>query len=232
MAAGVLRAAIKAGNWAQTAMQSRRQARALADLNARGGFGGRGGRGGPEGAVDYLRNTGVDPAANQRLMNTGFVGEGNYNPAYQSGSFSGYDLPGGGVAFRDQRTGAIDAQRFGWRDGSNYPIEAPYEGFRVWPSRGVSGFEPDWVGRGRHPGMNFNVIDEPGWGAPYSLEFSPYRGTPIPQMNVPRAFGGFDPFYSNNPARTGRVGRTIPFEEIMAAQGSLIPPRPIPEFYF
>ena len=35
---GALRAALRAGNWAKTAMESRRRARALADLNAKGGI--------------------------------------------------------------------------------------------------------------------------------------------------------------------------------------------------
>jgi hypothetical protein len=95
-----------------------------------------------------------------------------------------------------------------------------------------------WMGAGRSrraPGTNVEIYDD-GLGSPvsydYSLDFRPYNPMPIAEMNVPRTFGGFDPFYSNNPSRTGRIGRTIPFEEIMASQGSLIPPRPIPDFYF
>jgi hypothetical protein len=57
------------------------------------------------------------------------------------------------------------------------------------------------------------------------MDFRPYNPIPIAEMNVPRAFGGFDPFYSNNPAAISRSGRVIPFEEIMSARSSLIPNR-------
>ena len=173
------------------------------------------------------------------LMDTGFVGEGYYNPAYESGSYFGYDLPGGGIAFRDQGTGAISTERFNRGDSSNFPIQAPYEGFRVWPYGSRPAFEePRWRGAGRSsyrvPGVDARLYDD-GLGSPSgydygSIDFRPYNPMPIAQMNVPRAFGGFDPFYSNNPSRTGRIGRTITFDEIMAAQSSLIPPRPIPDF--
>jgi hypothetical protein len=82
--------------------------------------------------------------------------------------------------------------------------------------------------------MNVELFEGgfPGPSYGQGLQFSPYSQVPLAEMNVPRAFGGFDPFYSNNPARTGRIGRTVPFEEIMASQGSLIPPRPVSDFYF
>ena len=96
---GALRAAIKAGNWASAARESRRRARALAQLNASGGVGNNTNRKGVYGAIDYLNRTGVEPAANQRFMDTGQMYPGDYNPAFESGRLFGYDMPGGGIAF-------------------------------------------------------------------------------------------------------------------------------------
>ena len=122
---GSLRAAMKAGNWAKAAMESRRRARALADLNARGGI-----RGG-EGMRFARAGEGTSERTLDSLIDRGF------QPDMYAWNATG---PRGNQVFLDPNTGAREligrnfSQRMGQRGygiaGSN-PIEAPFEGFRV-----------------------------------------------------------------------------------------------------
>ena len=232
---GSLRAALRAGNWAKTAMESRRRARALADLNARGGVGGRGGRSGPEGAIDYLRNTGVDPAANQRFMDTGQMYAGDFNPAFESGRLFGYDMPGGRIGFLDPVTRSRQTQA--WRGGAPDPIQAPYEGFRVLPEGGRydarygeysgRGRPGPWQGRGR--GTNWGELPVNGFDAADGSYFEQFPGPrplggPLPWDNRPAfPWQMFADTGVPTPTRPGIRGmQTIPFDEIMSARGSLL----------
>lgn len=105
---GVLRAALRAGNWARAAAQSRRQARALAQLSE--GFSAPRGRMGPEGAVDYLSARGVDPAF-----------PAQFAPMAGGRMFRG---PFGRDTFLSDAGGRLSQAR-----GQYSPIVAPYEGF-------------------------------------------------------------------------------------------------------
>ena len=162
---GALRAALRAGNWARTAVESRRRARALADLNARGGIRG-------TGRMNTSLERGIDDATWARG-------------------------PRGNEVFINPSTGArrvpFDPRMTQMQRGSN-PIEAPYEGFRVWPRINYDGMRygnpGPWMGRGRAP---WDVYADQGYmganRAPAGWPFEQYNmmGNPT---NVPSAFRG------------------------------------------
>ena len=154
MAVGALRAAIKAGNWAQAAMQSRRQARALAGMNARGGIQSTGIRENvsPETLFDRGYRYGVVPPS--RMEMAGLPLENNGLPfAYTTRNTP----PSGRINYVNPETGAratfspnVGLPRYG------NPIEAPYEGMRVLPgladAEGMTSLPPGpCQGRGQGP---------------------------------------------------------------------------------
>ena len=108
-------------------------------------------------------------------------------------------------------------------------IVAPYEGFRVWPyGRRPAFSEPDWIGRNPYlsPEVDVRLYDDGlgGFGDYLdAFDFRPFSPMSPEQMRVPRAFGGESTFYQGDFA-PNTPGRLIPFEEIMAARGSLFPP--------
>lgn len=161
---GALRAAMKAGNWAKTAMESRRRAAALADLNARGGITQSG-----LSPANYLRRQGVEPGPSVPM---GGIAES---------PFGGRRIvmdPGGGRSTAPSFVGPSTRSR-----PMGSPIEAPYEGFRVLPGRvdrmGDTFSPPGpWQGRGR--GTEWLELPIDG-GPPYSSGsyFEPFRGNNI-----------------------------------------------------
>jgi hypothetical protein len=196
---GALRAAIKAGNWASAARESRRRARALAELNARGGIG-RPGR--ARGADEYLQGRGVDVNA-MTSPGTGnpyadFVTNTypqRYNQAlpYAESPFGGVVVQGPrgrsryggeGYDFNFDDIGVGGVANDGMYRG---PIQAPYEGVRVWPNDGglpsMSGFGTGpWMGRGLGPRFDFHSnVGPQGLSMPAPAASS---------WDVPQAFGG------------------------------------------
>lgn len=202
---GVLRAALRAGDWARAAAQSRRQARALRSFSPEFGTG----RG--TSAEDFLRSRGVDvegmlaPGTGNPYMDW-VSGPTNYMPDYASSPFGGVVQRGllgsrsrfGGVGFDYNFPRGID-------DVNPYqefrgPIVAPYEGFRALPG----GYNPrmgetmsrpgPWMGRGR--GTEWAELPLDG-GPPYD------SGSYFEQFPGPRA-GVF-----NNPF--DNIGPTFPW---------------------
>ena len=155
---GALRAALRAGNWARTAVESRRRARALADLNARGGIRG------------PVMDTGEGLAARGFDV---FDGGGGFAIGSSSPNRPRFNV------IRDPATGnrQVYANPPGFRAN---PIEAPYEGFRVWP-RGTRSF--------------FGLTGD----MPAGNVAGPFMGRGVPNFSyradganpaIPRAFGG------------------------------------------
>jgi hypothetical protein len=157
---GALRAAIKAGNFVKVASESRRRARALAELNARGGIG-RPGR--ARGADEYLRGRGVDVDA-MTAPRTGnpyadWVEE-DFGPIFSDSPFGGVNFFDRGRTMKFGGEGARYNLPMTLPTGSRYqgPIQAPYEGVRVWPNNYGGApveyspnFIPPWMGRGTPP---------------------------------------------------------------------------------
>jgi hypothetical protein len=172
---GALRAAMRAGNWAKTAMESRRRAAALADLNARGGIRGSGGMRFPG---DY-----ADEATIGTLQSRGFLPNRN-----------GWDAPGprGGTVFANEYTGAREVLPPPYM-GRPGPIEAPYEGMRVLPPGSKSGFENygfeipgfemlpapgPWQGGARGPAWHWSGYSGGDVGD-WTRSMDPYSGIPF-----------------------------------------------------
>jgi hypothetical protein len=137
---GALRAAIKAGNFVKVASESRRRARALAELNARGGIG-RPGR--ARGADEYLRGRGVDVDA-MTAPRTGnpyadWVEE-DFGPIFSDSPFGGVNFFDRGRTMKFGGEGARYNLPMTLPTGSRYqgPIQAPYEGMRV------AGYDPEY----------------------------------------------------------------------------------------
>ena len=157
---GSLRAAMKAGNWAKAAMESRRRARALADLNARGGI-----RGG-EGMRFARAGEGTSERTLDSLIDRGF------QPDMYAWNATGLR---GNQVFLDPKTGArtIFPPDPNWSMTPNFrnPIESPFEGVRVWPGTRLPGFGehmsvgavPGGTMRAIHPGVPFSVDVPPPW---------------------------------------------------------------------
>jgi hypothetical protein len=166
---GALRAAMKAGNWIKVASESRRRARALADLNVRGGI-----RGPVMDTGEGLVARGFDF----------FEGGGRFARGSTSPNRPRFDV------IRDPATGnrRVYPNPPGLRTN---PIEAPYEGFRTFPQMGYN--EPSsFMGRGRAP--SFRNVPEPRYYDQGTDVFAePFVFDPLGLnsfMNVPRAFGG------------------------------------------
>lgn len=160
---GALRAAMKAGNWASAARESRRRAAALAELNIGGG----------------LKSTG-------RSRNI------QLNDVYEVDDIPG--LMGGGIGARSSTPGGRTLFR-GMENTENRmtynpqmlnrgynPIQAPYEGVRVWPGMGTDGFPrtfdapPPWMGRGPQPPVSRTTMYDSFYGDefPSAVPRSPY----------------------------------------------------------
>ena len=198
---GALRAAIRAGRFGVAGRESRRQARALASLN----------QGGPLGSRTGSRFPFPGP-------------ERGFDPARVAGQAFG-ESPRGAAVVVDSITGrrVVLPQSFDdfmegvpiGRGEIKSPIEAPYEGVRVWRDPIFEGgfgpqtfFEPPtWMGRGAPPpNRSFDVywddISEypragrvPDELAEFGYEteraFRPIMGNPsVMNWNIPRAFGG------------------------------------------
>ena len=207
---GALRAAIKAADWVNVARESRRRARALADLNARGGIRGS--------APMRFGVEGGDPATVGRMVDRGF-----YPDMYA------WDAPGprGNTVFLNPRTGAreILAPDFRRAPSGQRLIQAPYEGFRVLPPNSRIGVSEDlrvppgqWQGRGA--GTSWAEMPFNGYDAIDGTYYSPIREPAFPDWRF-SAFG--DVGFAPNISRFSSPGMTpVPFEEVMRAQGSLM----------
>jgi hypothetical protein len=188
---GALRAAIKAGNFVKVASESRRRARALAELNARGGIG-RPGR--ARGADEYLRGRGVDVDA-MTAPRTGnpyadWVEE-DFGPIFSDSPFGGVNFFDRGRTMKFGGEGARYNLPMTLPTGSRYqgPIQAPYEGFRTFPQWGYN--EPSsFTGRGKAPRFTQDAAYPEYDG---DVFYEPFVFNPLSSnsfMNVPRAFGG------------------------------------------
>lgn len=224
-----LRMALRAGN-IREALKLSREARALENLNASGGI--------RAGSVPTQAQRGnytnemflSDPdfAFNERYIDP--FGSGNEREFYGI-------LPDRRNMTLNPRTGARTTTTplgRGRYPISTPPIEAPYEGFRVWPegNRWNDGPIPPWQGAGKAP-----------YADPYWAEFGPFDEAYRPwmsnnpewhplDMNVPAAFGGgVDPYGAPSSSALARNRSVIPFNEIMNARGSLFgDPRWAPPF--
>ena len=227
---GALRAALKAGNFTSAARESRRRARALAELNASGGIG-RPGR--ARGADDYLRSRGVDvdsmtaPGTGNPYMD--WVDE-DFGPTFSDNPFGGVNFYNRGNRMRFAGEGADYNLPATLPTGSRYrgPIQAPYEGVRVLPGRvdemGETLVRPGpWRGRGEGtfwdegPINGFDNMDGSYWGSVFPSGFTPnslLESAPWRMFANPRMTGGAN--------RAISTGRRIGFDDIMNARGSLI----------
>lgn len=195
---GALRAAMKAGNFVKVASESRRRARALAELNARGGI-----RGSSQ--MDSLWNRGFEqPFAPGGLM-SGYTPRGHH--------VIGNEATGARFV-RDFQHSPIQAPYEGVRTfpQSGYNEPSPFMGRGRAPSfRDV--LEP------RNYGDGADFIAEP-------FVFDPFGNNSF--MNVPRAFGGtanynsgfasrYSPAYNRGiPTGSNPFGpRYLPFEQVM-----------------
>ena len=211
---GALRAAIRAGRFSVAGRESRRQARALASLNARGGI--RGGEG-----MSFARaGEGTSERTLESLIDRGF----------QPDMYSWY-APGlrGNTAFIDPNTGTRTIlppdPRWSMTPNFRNPIEAPYEGVRVWPGTRLPGFGesmqvgavPGGTMRSTKPGVPFSVGEAPPWLG---------RG-PVPAPTTGR-------FFPRDMSYGG--GRMYDFEmgELQGQQffAPSIPVPSLPSFYF
>ena len=166
---GALRAALRAGNWAKTAMESRRRARALADLNARGGIRG------------PVMDTGEGLAARGFDF---FEDGGRFARGTSSPNRPRFDV------IRDPATGNRRVYPNPPGFGTN-PIQAPYEGFRVFPADGLDP-SPQWMGRGRAPWTDQPWMEShgfPDYYRPYD-PMNPEVFGDLSYLRVPPAFGG------------------------------------------
>lgn len=219
---GALRAAIKAGNWASAARESRRRARALADLNLRGGISnaslGPRSQGFRRG-ITYNDQYGSfeDASRGMDWDDLGLFGEGrtprgNMVTEWPGGNFGGriVDPPMNLMLPRQPRAGMR-------------PIEAPYEGMRVLPGRvnryGDTPLPPGpWQGRGQGTQWGELPIDGEPSGM-FGTYFSPIRETFFPRpARLPFVEPGtwtFDDiagsYYFNDPYTGFRYTRTGEF---------------------
>lgn len=184
---GALRAALKAGNFVKVASESRRRARALAELNARGGIRGTGIRENVSSEMLFDRGYAYGVVPPSRMEMAGLPLENNGLPfAYTPRNTP----PSGRANYVNPETGAratfapdVGLPRYG------NPIEAPYEGVRVWnPRNDYFDATPPWMGRGRAPLPDVPLLDEYGYPGMFASAFDPYS------VNVPRAFGGISDY--------------------------------------
>lgn len=196
---GALRAALKAGDFVQAAVQSRRAARALSELNASGGIRGTGERFVPSSEEFAQRGftTRMTPPfntpgeANLPLNNFG-VSEAYFPSPLTRGRASARKI------FVNPETGARSTYNQNLLESGfepirtrPNPIQAPYEGFRTFPRSGYNEPSP-FMGRGRAP--SFRDVAEPrNYGDGFDFFAEPFVFDPLGNnsfMNVPRAFGG------------------------------------------
>jgi hypothetical protein len=171
---GALRAALRAGDFVKTAAESRRRARALADLNARGGI-----RGPVMDTGEGLVARGFDF----------FEDGGRFARGSTSPNRPRFDV------IRDPATGnrRVYPNPPGLRSN---PIEAPYEGFRVWPGMGTDGFPrtfdapPPWMGRGTSPPVNRTTMYDSFYGDEFPRAF--------PRSPYDEPFSMFEPRFPTN----------------------------------
>jgi hypothetical protein len=213
---GALRAALRAGDFVKTAAESRRRARALADLNVRGGIGN---PGRARGADEFLRRQGVDvdgmiaPGTGDPYMDWVSGGRTNVMPAYTESPFGGLvfesrssnpfapgsrgrtRVSGDAIDYNLQRgvDGGLGNRAYMYSGG---PIEAPYEGFRVWPGMGTDGFPrtfdapPPWMGRGTSPPVNRTTMYDSFYGDEFPRAF--------PRSPYDEPFSMFEPRFPTN----------------------------------
>lgn len=209
---GALRAALKAGQWARAASESRRQARLLRGFSA--DFGERSGRVGPEGALDFLNRQGVDPA---------------YNAPYRD--MGGGVREFGGVGGRRVEVGP-GGRRYVAAPEMYSPIVSPYEGGRALTSparmfgRSMETETPPgpWMGRGR--GTDWSELPVNGYDGSDGSYFEAYPGPAgfgWPELNNQWSWQRFANSQGlRGMPRVNRYGQIIPFDEIMRGTGSLL----------
>ena len=145
---GALRAAIRAGRFGTAARESRQRARALRSLNATGGVG------------NFQRRLPLEERGFERMSGFGY-GETPRGNALVDNTFTGT---------RTVMPQGLDDYMFA-RPLPRSPIEAPYEGVRVWPGTTLPGFgETIQVGavpggtiRSMRSGVPFSVDAPPTW---------------------------------------------------------------------
>ena len=145
---GALRAAIRAGRFGTAARESRQRARALRSLNATGGVG------------NYPRRLPLEERGFERMSGFGY-GETPRGNALVDNTFTGT---------RTVMPQGLDDYMFA-RPLPRSPIEAPYEGVRVWPGTRLPGFGesmqvgavPGGTMRSTRPGVPFSVGEAPPW---------------------------------------------------------------------
>lgn len=187
---GALRAALRAGDWARAAAQSRRQARALRSFSPE--FGERPRRS----ANEFLRSRGVDVPADRYVPFEEI-------PAQLGGGFGARGMTSDGrVVFTRDLGMEGPTQRFSYnpdilRPGYS-PIASPYEGMRVLPGSydaryGETMSRPGpWMGRGR--GTEWAELPLDG-SYPYDSG-SYFEQFPGPRMtNLSNPFDGYRPSF-------------------------------------
>jgi hypothetical protein len=223
---GALRAALKAGDFVQAAMQSRRAARALSDMNRRGGLSSAGGD-----ATDFLGSRGFDTRAmtapgtgnpymdwTEPMIDPGL-------PAFADSLGGGYvlEMPRGG---RQRFDGVAANMQLGRRSGFG-GIQAPYEGVGKYNTRFDAAEDLDRLTRAGFP-EDLSLLGD-YWQTP-----RPISGYPT-DIDVPRAFGGYGTGGAFPPFAPRGAPATVPFSEIMNARGyignqypNFFPPQPSP----
>lgn len=216
----LIRLALRAGDFREIFRLSR-EARALENLNRTGGVSGPG---------PSQRDRG-DYRTEEFMSDPDFLGREYF--ADMTGDARVYrgNLPDGREMTFDPSTGSRSTSA----RQRDYPIEAPYEGFRVMPGSvnrqhfqnwGESSAPPGpWMGRGR--GTEWAELPIDG-GFPYD------SGSYFEQIPGPRPLSIYGDLPSQFPWRafgeTQPIGRfpsswgqtPIPFEEVMRAPGSLM----------
>jgi hypothetical protein len=187
---GALRAAIKAGRFGAAGRESRRQARALQSLNQNNSF-------------DYQRMLPLEERGFERMSGMGYGA-----------------TPRGNAVVVDPATGrrTVLPQNFddfieGQPARGRNPIEAPYEGVRVWGGRTNDGFPnsigtpPPFIGRGTPPPTRSYRMYASDAGdefpsafrrSPYDEPFTMFEPLPFARPNSPNVqYGGQNLPYSS-----------------------------------
>ena len=175
---GALRSAIKLGRFSVAARESRRQARILQSAF-------------PDGARGLDPQRGrmlpLEERGFERMMGQGYGGTARGNAIV-------VDPASGRRIVVNQN---FDDFMEGLPAGGRGPIEAPYEGFRVFRVDGVQDSVPPWMGRGRAPLTDQPYIDDiismPDAYAPYNPRNPEVFGD-LSYLRVPSAFGGAAPY--------------------------------------
>lgn len=186
---GALRAAIRAGRFGTAARESRQRARALRSLNATGGVG------------NSPRRLPLEERGFERMSGFGY-GETPRGNALVDNTFTGT---------RTVMPQGLDDYMFA-RPLPRSPIEAPYEGVRVWSGRTDDGFPrsfdapPPWMGRGPAPETRRTIMYDPYYGdefpsgfprSPYDTPFPMFEPLPFAMPSNPNVqYGGNLPYSS------------------------------------